>query len=162
MQFAALGHALQVEIANKFVIQSQVKNVKAAVKGWRVGSAGALKGGVGAALRGKAIELNARNAGEIEIISGDIEMEGAGVGIVSGAAGDGGIIVDEMSAIERNLAAGELGVGIESLNGFAVGAGVVEMHLSFAVRIGKSAGGFYGKIGVAGDGMVIACDVQDC
>ena len=104
----------------------------------------------------KRLEWIWRNVGEIEIVSGQVETKGAGRGIVSGAAGDDGIVVEEMDVIECKFAVGEMEAGIELLNGLTVGGGVGEMDLSFAVRIGEAAGGLDGKIGVAGDGIVVS------
>ena len=96
---------------------------------------------------GRRSELDLADAGEIEIISGYIEEEGAGSWVIGGAAGDDGIIVEEMDVIEREFAVGEVESGIELLNGLAVSGGVVEMDASFAVRIGLSARGLQEKIG---------------
>ena len=87
--------------------------------------------------------------GEIEIVASEVETEGAGGGIIGGAPGDDGIVMEEMDVIESEFRSrAKWKVGIELLNGFTVGGGMREMDLSFAVRIGRGAGGLHEKIGL--------------
>ena len=58
------------------------------IDGGCVGSAGAFENEIGASFDGEAIGMNLADVGEIEIIAGEIETEGAGGRIVGGASGD--------------------------------------------------------------------------
>jgi hypothetical protein len=100
--------------------------------------------------------MDLADAGEIEIVSRNIETESAGGGIVGGAAGDDGIVVKEMDVIESEFAMGEMEVGIELLDGLTVGGGVVEMDLTVTVRIGLGTSGLQEKIGGPSDGIVVS------
>ena len=151
LKSVSLRAGLQIEIAGKFVIEGEIADVDIGIDHWRFGCAGGFEVEIGAAFERETIGRNLADASEIEIISGDVELEGAGGGIVGGASGEDGIVVEEMNVIEGKFAAGEVEVGIELLNGLAVGGGVVEMDLAVAVRIGFGAGGLHDKIGRAGD-----------
>ena len=125
LQFATLGDGVQIEVTHEFVIECEIANVDVRIDGWRVRSAGAFKSEVGASFDGETIGMDLADAGEIEIVSGQVQTEGAAGGIVSGASSDDGIVVEEMHVIESDFAVVEMEVGIELLDGLTVGGGVV-------------------------------------
>src|SRR5579863_5850475 len=61
-----------------------------------------------------------------------------------------------MDVIESDFTSGNLKVGIELLNGLAVGGGVGQMDLSLGVGTGHGAGCQHKKIGFAEDRIVIS------
>src|ERR1700730_11578673 len=69
--------------------------------------------------------------------------------------------MDEMQVIESDFALGEVKVGIELLNGLPVGKGAGDVDLPIGMRIGDGAAGLYGKIGFAGDGIVVSDESLD-
>ena len=99
--------------------------------------------------------MNLAEAREIKIVSGQVELEGAGRRIVGSASGDGGVIVNEMNVSECDFAMNQLEGGIELLNGLTVDGAVDEMDLSLAMGIEWRTRGAQRKIGLAGDGVVV-------
>ena len=61
-----------------------------------------------------------------------------------------------MHVIESDFTVGKMEGRIELLNGFTVCEGIGEMELPFAVRVGGCSGGLHGKIGLAGDRIVVS------
>ena len=100
--------------------------------------------------------MNLLDTGQVEVVAGDVDVEGSGRRIVSRASSDDGIVVDEMQLVENDFAVGDMEGGIELLNGLTVGGSVAEMNLSLAVRIGEGAGGLNRNIGFAEDRIVVS------
>ena len=88
MQFAALSNGLQVDVASEFAIEGQVPDVDVRIDGRCVWRAGALEDEVGASFDGETIGMELPDAGEVEIITNEVEIKGAGRRIVGGASGD--------------------------------------------------------------------------
>jgi len=69
------------------VIEREVADVNQGINDGRIRRAGGFEGEIGAAFDGEAIGMDLADAGEIEIISRNVETEGSGDGIVGSAAG---------------------------------------------------------------------------
>src|SRR5580658_2033583 len=61
-----------------------------------------------------------------------------------------------MQVVESDLTASEVKPGVELLDCLAVGRGVGEVDLTFALRIGEAAGSLHGNIGLAGERIVVS------
>ena len=116
IQFPAPSNGLQIEFACEFMIERKVADVNVRIEGWRLGSARAFENKVGAPFDRETIRMNPRDVGEIEIAANEIEAKSAGGGIVGGASGNDGIVVQEMDVIESELVLDDMEGGIELLN----------------------------------------------
>jgi hypothetical protein len=99
--------------------------------------------------------MDLSNLCEIEIIANEVETKSARRRFIRRASGDDRIVVKEMDIIESDFPASKSISGIELPNSLAVRRGIVEMELSFKVRIRKSSGALHEKISRTRDGIVV-------
>src|SRR5271165_1298696 len=156
MQFAALGHTVQVEVTRQFVIEREVPDVDVRVDDGYVGSAGSFEHEIGSAFNRDAIGVDSPDAREVKVVTCKVKLEGAGGRIVRSTSDDDRIVVEEVQIVERDFAVGDVESGIELLDGLTVSGSVFEMDLPLAVRFGESARSLEDKIGLAGYGIVEA------
>src|SRR5271163_4337341 len=115
IKVVALSNGLQVEIADGFVIEREIADVDLRGDGGSGESAGAFDSEIRTAFDGQSIGMKLANAGEIEIIRGEIETKSVSRGSKGGVAFGNGIVVQEANFVEGNLALAELKCRIELL-----------------------------------------------
>ena len=92
---------------------------------------------------------------EVEIASGQIEMEVLAGQVVSSAAGDLRAVLEGLNVVELGLAVDEAEISIKAGEWLAVERGLGELEMAFAMRIKAGAGDAQGQVHAASDRIFV-------
>src|SRR5438105_14476982 len=92
---------------------------------------------------------------EVEIASGQIEMEVLAGEIVSGVSRDLRAVLEGLNVVELGLAVDEAEISIKAGEWLAVERGIGEVEMAFAMRIKAGAGDAHGQAHAASNRIVV-------
>ena len=104
MKLAPLGNRLQLEIPFDLVIENEFANVNIGIHGRCAPFARGLEGEIGTSFYRETAGLDLAHTGQIEIASGYVKTKSVSQSIVGRAAGNDGVVVEEMHFVECDLA----------------------------------------------------------